>query len=388
MKTVLVFRRALLPMSETFVRQQALGLRDWEATLVGHHFVTDGLDLSGLRAQLVSGGENGLFRRLGWLAFSKVGWPVPVGVRALDQLDAELIHVHFATDAVAAWPWLRRLHLPVVVTLHGYDINTHPEWWIAGNGGHRQRRYPSRLRALSREPRVSFIAVSEAIRQRAMTAFDIPANKIEVLHIGVDNTVFVPGPIMIGHRAPKVLFVGRLVEKKAPDVLIHAMQQVQRSIPAAELVVIGDGPLRQRSEQLALDLKVNARFMGAQPNSVVRQMMDETRVFCLPSITAANGDAEGLPISVLEAQACGVPVVTSAVGGRDEGIRDGVTGFAFAEGDHAALAGHLLKLLTDDVLATDMGLKATRHIAERFSLADCTRALERRYGRIANDATT
>lgn len=373
-------------MSETFIRQQALGLRDWEAILVGHRLVPQGLDLTGLRFHLVGGGESRFRHRLPWLAFCKAGWPTPGSISALRQSKARLVHVHFATDAVAAWPWLRHLDLPVVVTLHGYDINTNPEWWIAGHGGVHQRRYPNRLRALAREPRVSFIAVSESIRQRAMTAYSIPASKVKVLHIGVDNTVFTPGPIAIGARGPKIIFVGRLVEKKAPDVLIRAMHRVQQRLPDAEVVLIGDGPLRQTSEALACSLGVHARFLGAQPNSVVRQLMAEARVFCLPSITAENGDAEGLPISVLEAQACGVPVVTSAVGGRDEGICDGLTGFAFAEGDHIALADHLLKLLTDDALATRMGKQATRSIAERFSLSDCTQALEAHYSHIANNS--
>ena len=120
-----------------------------------------------------------------------------------------------------------------------------------------------------------------------------------------------------------------------------------------------------------------------QPSAVVRRQMDDTRVLCLPSITAANGDAEGFGMVLLEAQACGVPVVTSALGGRDEGIREGVTGFAFPEGDDIALAGHLTRLLTDDSLATRMGHQAARFVADNFSLADCTSALERYYSRLA-----
>ena len=161
------------------------------------------------------------------------------------------------------------------------------------------------------------------------------------------------------------------------------MRQVQRRLPDAELVVVGDGPLHEASAQMAAGLGVNARFLGAQPSTMVRQLLDEARVLCLPSITAANGDAEGFGLVLLEAQACGVPVVTSAKGGREEGIRHGITGFAFAEGDHAALVGHLLKVLTDDALATSMGLEAVRFVAERFSLADCTLALERYYTRLS-----
>lgn len=383
-RRVLVFRRDLLPLSETFVRQQVLGLREWQATLIGHRRVSGGLDLSGSRAYLVGADIGGWRDLVAWNAFRLCGWPVPPPLRALLDTGAALVHVHFATDAVSAWPWLRHLHLPVVITLHGYDITIDPEWWAAGEGGAAQRDYPDRLRALASESRVSFIAVSEAIRQRAIAAYGIPAGKIKVLHIGVDNAVFTPGPVAIGARAPRVLFVGRQVEKKGLPVLILAMRQVQRQLPEAELVVVGDGPLYESSAQMAAGLGINARFLGAQPSTMVRQLLDEARVLCLPSITAANGDAEGFGLVLLEAQACGVPVVTSAKGGREEGVRHGITGFAFAEGDHAALVDHLLKILTDDALATSMGREAVRFVAERFSLAECILALERYYTRLSD----
>lgn len=390
MSRVLVFRNDLLPLSETFIRQQVIGLRDWQATLIGHRRLSPGLDLSGLPVSVVEPPRTPL-QRLRWRLYSRTGSFMPATVRALLEPPPALIHAHFGVDAVAGWPWLRHLGVPMLVTLHGYDVNVHPAWWEAGHGdGYAaggMRRYPARLRALARDPRVSFVAVSQAIKQRAVDAYGVAPAKIEVLHIGVDHNAFAPGPVPVGSRPPRVLFVGRLVEKKAPAVLIRAMQQVQAHVPAAELVLIGDGPLRQASEQLAVELKVNARFMGSQPSSAVRQALDEARVFCLPSITAENGDAEGLPISILEAQACGVPVVTSAVGGRDEGIQVGGTGFAFAEGDPVALAGHLQRLLTDDAEATRMGQQATRFVADHFSLAQCTRALEAHYDRVAKAAT-
>jgi len=102
-------------------------------------------------------------------------------------------------------------------------------------------------------------------------------------------------------------------------------------------------------------------------------------VFCLPSITASNGDAEGLGIVLLEAQAAGVPAVTSARGGAQEGIVHGSTGFAHAEKDVAALRDGLATLLADDELASRFGEEGRRNVVENMDIRDCMARLEAIY---------
>jgi glycosyltransferase involved in cell wall biosynthesis len=384
MRKVLVFRNNILPMSETFIRQQALAMVRWHATLVGVFTVQPSLALAGVDFRVIEQITHLPRFGIAWRILRRLGLSDIILYKYLHSLNPSLVHVHFGVDAVEAWPAMRRLRVPIVVTLHGYDVNIHPDWWRSGQGGERLRNYPSDLLALATEPAVKFIAVSKAIRQRAISAYGIPAEKIEVLHIGVDNVAFAPGGRLQGERRPLVLFVGRLVEKKGAEVLIRAMETVQQHVKQAELLIIGAGPLRGSFENLAEKLNVTIEFLGVQPNSVVRQMLDQARVFCSPSITSVNGDAEGLPIVILEAQACGVPVITSAIGGRDEGIADGITGFAFPEGDHAALAEHLIRVLSDDVLANGMSQNAVTFIEDRFAIIKCTAVLEEYYDNLLN----
>ncbi len=108
--------------------------------------------------------------------------------------------------------------------------------------------------------------------------------------------------------------------------------------------------------------------------------MEQARVFCLPSITAESGDAEGLSIAIVEAQAAGVPVVTSARGGEGEAIEHGVTGLGFPEGDVDALSAALIPLLTDDRICPPPCRR--RHeivLASLFDLNKCTAQLESFY---------
>ena len=379
MKRIMVFRSSLLAASETFIKQQVSSLASWDVLLVGNRRLPSGLAIDDINSTIITDHFVSFWQKLKWRTFRQFGWPKPQQYNDLVAYKPELVHVHFGTDAVVAWPWIKHLGVPMLVTLHGFDINTHPEWWISGHHGDYWRNYPGQLKALAHKKNVSFIAVSQAIRQRAIQAYGIPAHKISVLHIGVDHQTFSLGKTPICERPMRVLFVGRLVEKKAAHVLIRAMAQVQQLVPQAELSIVGDGSQRDELQQLANELKVQVNFLGEMPNDKVRAQLHEARIFCLPSITAINGDAEGLPIVLLEAQACGLPVVTSARGGRDEGIADGVTGFSFDEGDVAALSTHILRLLQDDHLAQKMSEAGPKFIAENFRLDDCTAKLEAHY---------
>jgi glycosyltransferase involved in cell wall biosynthesis len=371
MPTVLVFRRNLLPLSETFIKDQLTALRRWRGVLVGLNGLNQ-LPLDGLDVRMV-----GLTfpERIRWMlnkCFGAASRPV---VERLRQEGASLLHVHFAVDAIEAWPIAKALDLPMLITLHGYDITINREWWEAGRGGWRMRSYPARLLELARQPRVRFIAVSEAIRQRAIS-FGIPEEKLVVSHIGVDPAKFKPGGRPIVERARSVLFIGRLVEKKGCEYLIRAFAQVQPKIPDASLTIVGDGNLRGELQELALQLGVRAYFRGAISSVEVIRELEAARAFCLPSVRAANGDAEGFGIAILEAEASGVPVVTSASGGATEGLEDGVTGFAFEERDVGTLANRLTTLLTDDAVATSMALAGRRFILDKFDLNRCTEGLE------------
>jgi glycosyltransferase involved in cell wall biosynthesis len=271
----------------------------------------------------------------------------------------------------------------MVVTLHGYDINIKREWWEAGHGGAAMRDYPTRLLELGREPRVQFIAVSNAIREQAI-AYGLSKDRIFVRYIGVDLAKFFPTGRPNKERQQRVLFVGRLVEKKGCEYLIRAFAKVQMAISDASLTVVGDGPLRPSLQELALCLGVRVQFLGALSSVEVCQELRLAKALCLPSIRAENGDAEGFGIVLLEAQASGVPVVTSAFGGSTEGIREGVTGFSFRERDVSALSAHLISLLTDYSAAASFAAAGPNFVADKFDLLRCTEGLESLYDRLVS----
>lgn len=378
MKKVIVFRNDLLPRSETFIRDQARFLASWKPVLVGYGRVKDGLDLGELELQIIPGAAEKTIGRYALRMHQLLGRPHPTTVTTLREAGAELVHAHFGTDATDIWPSVEAAGLAMVVTLHGYDINIHREWWEAGHGGVHRRPYPRRLLRMARAPSVHFIAVSQAIMRRAVE-YGIPEDKITVCHIGVDTERFKLGGLPIDQRRKRILFVGRMVEKKAPLLLIRAFSEVRKQVPNAELAMIGDGPLLKDATQLARELDVPVEFMGAQDSDAVLSQLHQARVLCLPSITAENGDAEGFGLVILEAQASGVPVVTSAQGGATEGILDRHTGQSFEEHDMGAMVRGLLLFIntSDNMVAASAA--AVRHVQASFDLRTCSAGLERIY---------
>jgi len=379
-RRVAIYRTQILPLSETFVRDQALALRRWQPVLVGEREVK-ALPVEGLPVHTGFSAPPTLVQRALGLVSRGLGFAPPRMTGVMRQAAPSLIHAHFGFDGVEAWPIARRLGLPLLVTLHGSDITVRMDWFAQGRAGRRWQGYPARLARLAQEEKVTFIAISENIRQAALAA-GLPDSRIVVRRIGIDRSRFAPGGVPVAQRRPVVLFLGRLVEKKGCIVLLEAFERVRARLPEAELVIGGDGPERAKLSARAASIG-GVRFVGAFTRNIATTLLAEARVFCLPSITAESGDAEGLPLVVLEAQASGVPVVTSARGGATEGIEDGVTGYAFGERDVAGLTERLMALLTDDALAARFSEAGPPFIAENHDLYRQTAQLEALYDRVA-----
>ncbi|MGA2551425.1 MAG: glycosyltransferase [Burkholderiaceae bacterium] len=344
-----------------------------------------GLSLSDLDVCMVEAQRDGRLKSLHERVLRRINRGNANAVEQLMREEASVVHVHFGTDAVELWPTLKRLGLPVFVTLHGYDITIHKSFWESGAAGRFQRKYPRRLLQLAQSPQVHFIAVSEAIKSRAIE-FGISPNKIRVHYIGVDVAAFSSSGPPMSQRPRKILCIGRLVEKKGMAYLIEAYSRVRAQIPDAELVIVGDGPLREDLVKLADRLRAPITFAGSLDRVAIKRHLDESRLFCLASVRAESGDAEGFPIVLLEAQAAGVPVVTSAHGGAKEGVIEGVTGLTFPERDVDRLAASLAALLVDEERLERMSKAAHEMVATRFSIGACTLGLEHSYHEVLSDA--
>jgi colanic acid/amylovoran biosynthesis glycosyltransferase len=352
-------------MSETFIQAQAGALRSFRPQYVGLLPATRSLPLPGdamlfaRTRSLVSHGRTKLYNSAG------------IAPRFHDRVSRSrpaLIHAHFAPDGASALPLAEALQIPLLVTLHGYDVTVRDEFLRKTLAG----RLYLRRRSWLWERATRFLCVSEFIRQRALeTGF--PKEKLRVHYIGINRQIFQPAEAPAGKV---VLFVGRLVAKKGCIHLLHAMRRVQDAEPLARLVVIGDGPLRASLERSAQELHLSCQFLGAQASSTVLEWVRRASLLCIPSITAPDGGGEGLGMVILEAQATGRPVVGFRTGGIPEALQDEVTGLLAASEDEEGLARHILRYLQDDAFWQSSSARGIEWTAARFDLDRQTGELE------------
>ncbi len=373
--TVVIFRTLLLPPSETFIAAQAVAMRRFSPFFVGWR-KTAGIDLPENTSWTVD--EGGLRGRLRELRFRYAG-PTRKQVAQLRARAPRLVYAHFAPDGYAAMQLAEKLGVPLVTALHGYDVTITDEAMSRTRLGRAYLQGRSTLQKTA----ALFLSCSDYIRARGLE-MGYPADRTIVHSIGVDVERFKP-PGILRPREKSILFVGRLVEKKGCGSLIDAMVGVQRRCPAAELVVIGGGPLRADYEARAAALGVHCRFLGVQPTAVVRDRMSRASVFCVPSVVAASGDAEGFGMVFVEAQAMGLPVVSTLSGGIPEAVKNGETGLLVGERDSPALAEAILRLLEDENLWRRYSLAGRRNVVNHFNLAHQTGRLENLFEQLLAD---
>jgi len=379
MKKVIILRNEILPLSETFISEQMRYLEDWHPILVGRKLCENGLNLAGLEYRIIPKIRESILQKLSTRTKSMLGIENKGITDYIRSLEPDLVHVHFGIDAVSYWDSIKHLNIPILVTLHGYDITISKEWWQQGKGGYFMKKYPERLISLSKHTNVRFIAVSEAIKQKAIE-FGIAEDKVQVHYIGVDTNKFKSSGLPLSQRDNVVLFVGRFVEKKAPLQLIQAFSQVVKHVPDAKLVMVGDGVLKKEAESLAKKLSLPVEFRGALRHEQVLNEYDKAKVFCLPSVTAKNGDSEGLPISILEAISKNLFIlITNHSGNKDILFLESI-GLVINENSIKQMAFSLTELLERN---SKIDIKEIGFFTDNFDLIKCSQKLEKIYSEVA-----
>ncbi len=368
MRNVIIYRHQLFRLSEIFISRQAEALKRFRPIYTGNKL--QGEPVAGAAVESFSEAP-GWRNVLHTLTFAD--GPL---LKRVEQYRPALVHAHFGVDAIYAMKLSRRLGIPLVTTFHGFDA-TVGRRALVGSCKPAWLYYLLFRRRLAREGDL-FICVSDHIRQKVLE-LGFPEERTVTHYIGIDTRSFTPSQQEREHST--ILHVARLVEKKGTVYLIQAFSRVLMLFPKAKLVIIGEGPLRRDLEKLADSLGISSqvRFMGGQPHDVVLSWMKKATFLVLPSVTAKNGDAEGLGMVLLESAAFGVPVIATRHGGISEAVVNGKTGMLVPERDIEELADSMLYLLRDRSARDAFGEAARRMVEEKFDLLKQTESLEEMY---------
>jgi colanic acid/amylovoran biosynthesis glycosyltransferase len=299
----------------------------------------------------------------GWLKFVERRPPIVYRgeYQTLDSLlqrhRADLMHIYFGHTGVHLLPFIEQWHKPCVVSFHGADVAHKPEI----------KDYPAKLRRLFDAVPLVF-ARSQSLADR-LVQLGCPPEKLRLNRTGIPLKEF---PFV--ERQPpqngkwRVLQACRLIPKKGLATSLRAFAIFKKDNPHAQFFIAGKGPLQPELEMLAAGLGIlrDVHFVGflSQPN--LMQLYASSHLFLHPSETSANEDQEGVPNSLLEAMATGLPVVATRHGGIPEAVDHGRTGFLVAEEDHVALAKAMQHITSAPHLLKEMGTRARETVVRRF----------------------
>jgi glycosyltransferase involved in cell wall biosynthesis len=296
-------------------------------------------------------------------------YDIPLVLAAQAALAAEYvlehsikhIHAHFATEAALVSLLVSKLiGIPFSFTAHAYDI-----FRLNVSG----ETFPDRRVKLLVENAAKTITISEYNRNHILSITG-PAvtEKLEVVHCGIDPERFNPC-VRKSQGTVTFLSVGRLVEKKGHDYLLRAFKGVADSCDVC-LRIVGDGSLRPQLTALVEEMGITDKvtFIGAVSSDIVLKEMRDADVFVLHSVTGHDGDREGVPVSIMEACATGLPVIATRHAGIPELIIEGVNGFLVDERDWQGFAGAMQKLAVSRELREKMGFAGHEIVTDNFNL--------------------
>jgi glycosyltransferase involved in cell wall biosynthesis len=362
-KSVLIFRKSMLPYSETFIADQGRFLESYRPVFTGFRNNLTGKQMLKDSNCLVLEDyvqSLQLAKKLYRLGMFNKQW-----LHEISGFSPSIIHAHFLNDGFDAMKLSNKLDIPLITTVHGHDITKRERKSFFSISRHEFFVKTSKI-----------IAVSDYIYERALLA-GCPEHKLVKHSIGIDLEKF-SGQVKEAEE-PELLFVGRLVEKKGCIYLLQALSVLKNKYPQIRLTIVGEGPLRSKLVSMTENMKLNVDFVGKESANQIRDRLSKAWMFVAPSITAENGDAEGLGMVFLEAQALKTPVVSFKSGGVVEAVENEVTGLLSEEKDVNGLVESIRFFLDNPGARKEYGERGRQRVESLFDIRKQCVILENMY---------
>ncbi|NJA05743.1 glycosyltransferase [Methylococcaceae bacterium WWC4] len=366
---VAIYRTVYFLSSEAFIPSQMLALKQYRCALwcrdliLGANYGFNGFNVENIRA------FSGFFGKLAVTAFG-----------CLRVRDTPLlIHAHFGPDAAMIMPFAKRNNIPLIVTMHGIDVQQ-SRWRQVLSGKLSNWLFLLREKSLY-DYASKVVVVSEYLKIRLLSR-GCPAEKIEVIYIGTDIQKF-----NIGRHQRfrfRLVNVSRHVDWKGIDTILKALSILVREFPAVQLIQIGSGSETEKLKSLARELNVerHVEWRGSLCHQEVVLEMQRAELYVHAARYDKNGQTEAFGISLIEAQACGLPVVSTNSGGIAEAVSFDCRDFLVEENDYIDLANKVRIMLLDSKKTNFIGLSARSFVCDYYDINKCTLGVERLYNEV------
>ena len=328
--------------------------------------------------QIVPKPATHLFRRFWFRQVRDKPWQISrtevrTLLNVLSKHRAQVLHIYFGQIAVHLLPLIRAWQNPTIVSFHGADVMV-------------DMNKPAYLEVTRQMlDAVKLILVRSDSLRRALVDLGCKAEKIEIQRTGIPVQEFQFRERSFPSTGEwRLVQAGRLIEKKGLPVSLRAFATFLTRHPNATLTVAGEGPLLAELQNLTSNLKIerHVSFTGFISEQQLREIYYQSHIFLHPSQTGHDGNQEGIPNSMLEAMATGLPTFATDHGGIPEAIENGVTGVLVPERDHKALAQALIDATRHAGFLSRIARGGTDVVRKNFDLRMQAQRLEQIYLRL------
>jgi len=330
------------------------------------------------RVDIVAKAPTHFLRRFWFRQLHDKPWQISASERhgllaALERANAQLLHIFFGHIAVHLLPLIQAWPKPSIVSFHGADVMVDMN----------KPAYREATRQMLDAVKLVLVR-SESLR-RTVVDLGCEKKKVEIQRTGIplDEFPFRERGFPPRGRGGEWRFVQacRLIEKKGLPTSLRAFAKFAALYPKSTITIAGEGPLLRELQELARELKIGRRvsFTGFISQEKLREIFYASHIFLHPSETGRDGNQEGVPNSMLEAMASGLPVFATQHGGIPEAIEHGVSGVLVPERDHEALARALLDAAQDRHLLSRLAREGAAAVAAKFDQRAQIRRLEEIY---------
>lgn len=366
MKRIACLKFDYLPLSEVFIYEQIINIKKFEVIVICTKMMN--LDTFPFK-KIVCLSNLPFYSYLINGAFLKFTKYCPYFAKIMGSEEVSLIHAPFGPYGVHGLSYKKKFDIPLITDFRGQDVYRIPL---------QKPKVYTKLFEYG-----DLFLVRSNYMEKDLISLGCPSEKIIVHHSSIDINKFKFREIKPIEKNDKIklLLVGRFTEKKGIQFAIKAFAKVRERHSNIEFTIIGDGPQRNEIGALIKNLNVekSVRLTGSLPHAKIIEEMSKSHIFILPSVTASDGDKEGIPNVLTEAQATGMPVISTYHAGIPEFVIDGKNGYLVNERDVNALSEKLNYLIEHPELWSIFGRNGRKIVEKEFNIYKQTEKLEKIY---------